>query len=137
MSYKFSTNSYNRLNTVNDKLIQLCELTLKRSKIDFGIAWMGGLRTAKEQNKLFLDGNSTKDGYKKKSKHQSGMAIDFQPYVNNKLDRSEHNYLIIIGCFFACASELGINIRSGLNWDNDQVFILDQNFQDGGHLELI
>ncbi len=137
MSYKLSNSSNRRLKGVSPNLIEVVKLALKRTPIDFGIAWMGGLRTAEDQNKLFKEDRSTKDGYEKKSKHQYGEAIDFQPYVNGKLDRSEHNYLIIIGVFFACANELGINIRSGLNWDKDQVFITDQNFQDAPHIEII
>jgi len=117
--------------------ITLLELMIQRTPIDFAVDWMGGFRTANQQNKLFLDGSSTKDGFIKLSKHQSGEAFDFIPYINGKIDRSEYNYLIIIGVAFSCASELGLKIRSGLNWDQDQIFMKDQSFQDAPHIEIL
>jgi peptidoglycan L-alanyl-D-glutamate endopeptidase CwlK len=55
--------------------------------IDAGIPWMGGLRTAEEQNAIYKEGNSSCDGYKKKSNHQRTdengkcLAIDIVPYI--------------------------------------------------------
>lgn len=137
MNYRFSKTSYDRMKGLKPEPIALLELMIKRTPVDFGVDWMGGFRTPKQQNELFLKGNSQKDGYENKSKHQSGEAFDFIPYVNGIIDRSEHNYLIIIGVAFACASELGLDIRSGLNWDRDQIFMKDQNFQDAPHIEIL
>ena len=61
------------------------------SKHDMTIPWMGGLRTAEDQNKIFKEGNSKMDGYEKKSYHQSGLALDVIPvvggYANDKAFR--------------------------------------------------
>jgi len=48
---------------VDSRLIYLAEQVIKITPVDFGIAWMGGYRNAEEQNKLFKNDNSTKDGY--------------------------------------------------------------------------
>jgi hypothetical protein len=135
--YKLSNISKKRLQGVDAKLVQLVELALSVSPVDFGIAWMGGVRTKEEQKSLYNKGVTTKDGYKNRSKHQDGKAIDFLPYVNGQVNQDEKYYLIVIGVMFAAASQLGINIRSGANWDMDGEFITDQNFKDLPHIELI
>lgn len=137
MEFYLSNLSYRRLEGVDPRLIELAEEAIKRTPVDFGIAWMGGKRTPKEQHELYLAGNSHKDGYRKKSKHQSGHAIDILPYVNGEVDMTRENYLIVIGVFFAVAHDLGIEIRSGANWDRDAEFLTDQDFDDLPHIELV
>lgn len=129
--------SKSRLNKVDPKVIKLVERALELTVVDFGIAYMGGWREAAEQFKLFEQGFSTKDGTKKKSKHQLGLAIDFLPYVNGQVDMNRHNYYLIITSFFIAAKELEYKIRSGSNWDSDNEFTTDQTFNDLPHIELM
>jgi hypothetical protein len=42
------------------------------------------LRTAEEQNKLYLDKKSLCDGYVQRSKHQDGLAIDLVVIIAGK-----------------------------------------------------
>lgn len=135
--FSLSMLSYSRLRGVDRKLIALVELAIQRTPIDFGIAYMGGRRTDEQQNMLYREERSQKDGYNTVSKHQLGEAVDFLPYINGKPDMGKENHLIIIGVFFACANEMGITIRSGANWDRDQEFLTDQNFDDLPHIELV
>ena len=135
--YKFSKLSKRRMKGVDSRLISIAELALKRSPCDFGIAWMGGKRTAREQYDLFLKKRSQKDGYNRLSKHQFGEALDILPYVNGEPKELKNYYLIVIGVFFACANELGYTLRSGANWDKDQVWLTDQSFDDYPHLEIV
>jgi hypothetical protein len=123
---------------LNIELKKLLFLALKRSPIDFGIAWYGGFRTPEMQNELYKKTPkvTSKDGYKKLSKHQSGLAVDLMPYVNGKSSPSKENYLILAGVMFACANELDLIIRSGMNWDMDQEYLIDQTFNDYPHFEL-
>jgi len=140
MEYDFSQLTLNRMEGLDNKLVTLLHLMIYRTPVDFGVNWMGGMRTAKEQNELYKEGNSTKDGYEKKSKHQSGKAVDLLPYLNGKAltgKEAKKYYLILIGVAFSCASELGIKIRSGSNWDQDGEFLTDQSFQDLPHIELM
>lgn len=139
--YKFSQTSLRRLKNVDERLVDLMKLSLSRSPVDFGIAYLGGFRTAEEQHELYMSDVSTKDGYLMKSKHQFGEAVDFIPYVEGSHQVATKKYvkyyLIIIGVIFACAAELGIKIRSGANWDKDEIWIDDQSFDDFNHMELI
>lgn len=73
-----------QLELINPILKTLAYETLKRSNVDFGILKLGGLRTAEEQNELFHKGVSQLDGYNKIGKHQTGLAVDFVPYIDGK-----------------------------------------------------
>lgn len=71
---------------VNPHLIECAENTILESKFDLTIPWMGGVRTPKNQNDIFLEGNSKCDGYEVLSYHQIeaasngyGNALDIIP----------------------------------------------------------
>ncbi len=66
---------------VNSLLIECTTRALFKSKYDMTIPYMGGRRTANEQNLIFKEGNSNCDGYKILSAHQSGNAIDVIPVI--------------------------------------------------------
>lgn len=80
--FKFSKRSLEKLYGVNPKLITCAHEAIKITSVDFGITC--GLRTAEEQNILYQNGKSKLDGYYKKSRHQSGDAIDILPYLDGK-----------------------------------------------------
>ena len=80
--YKLSEASKERLEGVDSRLLEIIDLALTISKIDFGIPRDGGIRTPEQQNKLFNDGLSKCDGYEKKSHfypfdQSSGEPDDF------------------------------------------------------------
>jgi len=127
------------MNGMTTELKQLLFLALKRTPIDFGVSWKGGFRTAEDQKELFdkVPKVTTKDGYKKRSKHQFGTAVDVIPYINGQPDPTTENYFMIAGVFMACADELGLKLRWGGNWDMDQEYLVDQSFDDLPHFELI
>jgi peptidoglycan L-alanyl-D-glutamate endopeptidase CwlK len=74
--FKLGTNSINNLAGVDGRLIDIADLAITLSNIDFGIPSTGGLRTEAVQAKLFADGVSKADGVNNKSYHQSGKALD-------------------------------------------------------------
>jgi len=85
--FKLGRTSNSRLNTTSEYL-QLCvRRALLCSPVDFGIPWRGGLRTEKQQNEIYRNGNSKCDGYTKKSNHQvkdakgKSNAVDAVPYI--------------------------------------------------------
>ena len=86
--YQFGDNSTNRLHTVSKYLQMAARKALKCSPVDFGVPWMGGLRTAEEQKEIFDDGHSRADGYTKISYHQQvdpdgkGKALDLVPWIS-------------------------------------------------------
>lgn len=134
--FRLSSRSLNRLKGVNYKLINILLLAIRRTPIDFGVAWMGGLRTPEEQNQLFKEGYSQCDGYEKLSKHQSGDAVDINVFVGAKLIENKEMLCVVAGVIFACANELNVPIRWGLDW-NMNGDIRDNKFNDLYHFELI
>lgn len=80
--FKFSKNSKKNIKGVRKSIIEMVERVLKKSEHDFGIPPYGGLRTAQEQNNLFHQRPKVTqiDGFKKKSYHQSGNAVDIFIY---------------------------------------------------------
>lgn len=85
--YEFGKSSSDRLNTTSPFLQATARKAIMCSPIDFSVPWMGGLRSAAEQNAIFKEGNSKCDGYDRKSNHQivddlgKCMALDLVPYI--------------------------------------------------------
>jgi peptidoglycan L-alanyl-D-glutamate endopeptidase CwlK len=138
--YKFSDLSKRRMDGVDELLKSVVYEALKVSIVDFGIAWRGGVRTAEQQNELYKQGRSYKDGYEEKSKHQSGKALDILPYIDGQaidLEENRHYYYILIGVIMSTAKRMEINLRSGANWDQNEVWSSDQKLNDLPHFELM
>jgi peptidoglycan L-alanyl-D-glutamate endopeptidase CwlK len=135
MNFKLSERSLERARDVNPKLINLILLAIRRTPIDFGVAWMGGKRTAEEQNQLFKEHYSQCDGYEKLSKHQSGDAIDLNIFVGSKLVENKEMLCVVAGVMFSCANEMNINLIWGLDW-NSNGDIRDNKFNDMYHFEI-
>lgn len=133
--FTLSDRSLKRLEGVNDDLVKIVKLAIRRTPVDFGVAWCGGFRTPEEQNQLFKDGYSQKDGYEKLSRHQFGDAVDLQVFVGGAVVQNEKMQCIVAGVMFACASELGIKIRWGGMWSQSGD-IRDNKFNDLYHFEL-
>lgn len=100
MEFYWGDLSIARMDRVYPYLVECATLTLKNSKYDLTIPWMGGVRTAEQQNKLFQDGNSKCDGYNDLSYHQIwdgnkyGMAIDIIPVGKDPYkDTRKLNYI--------------------------------------------
>jgi peptidoglycan L-alanyl-D-glutamate endopeptidase CwlK len=136
MKYKLSERSLERAKDVNPKLIDIILLAIRRTPIDFGVAYQGGKRTAEEQNLLFKEGYSKCDGYEILSKHQTGNAIDLNIFVGSKVVENKEMLCVIAGVMFACANELNVKLRWGLDWDSDGD-IRDNTFNDQYHFEIV
>lgn len=123
--------SVKKLAGVNPALVKLVERADQISKQPFQI--VQGNRTAAYQHSLWLQGRGKpgpivtwKDGYKKKSNHQGGNAIDFAALVNGKISWSDKLYQPIADAFAQASKELGIGIIRGIDW----------HVKDLGHIEL-
>lgn len=128
MSFSFGKRSYERMEGIDQRMIEIAEGALQITKIDFGIPGDGGLRTQQRQYELFLEGKSKADGTRKKSNHQSGRALDVFAYVNGKASWDEYALTHIATAFFRAASVLGYEIRWGGHW---------KSFVDMPHFELV
>jgi len=117
-SFSFSRSSTENMLGVHNDLIVIFTEAIKNSPIDFGVPSSGGLRTAEQQRELFMDAKSKCDGYKSKSYHQSGNALDFYAYVNGKASWDKIHLSIIAGVILATAKRLrkGGKINSEITW---------------------
>ena len=111
MAYTFSKTSLEKLEGIDPSLKEVILESIEKSPIDFGIS--SGLRTAEEQHVLFNKSLSKCDGYNKKSKHQSGKAIDVYAYVNKKGSWNKTHLAIIAGVILSTAQEFNVPIRWG------------------------
>jgi len=118
MSFAFSQKSIDRRKGVDPRLIEISDLAIQLTKIDFGIPKDGGVRTAQRQSELYLSGVSKADGFLKESKHQSGKALDVYAYVDGKASW-ETKHLSMVACaMLQAASMLQYKISWGGLWDN-------------------
>lgn len=101
---------------VDPRLIEIDDLAIAITLVDFGHGPDSGVRTSERQHQLFLEGKSGADGYDKKSNHQKGRALDFYAYVDGKASW-EHEHLAMVACaYLQAASILGYRIRWGGLW---------------------
>jgi len=131
MAFKFSKRSSELLDTISPELALVMREAINSSPIDFGIPPFGGMRTAEQQHELYLAGKSKCDGYKIKSKHQSGNAVDVFAYVNGKASWSDVHLGMIAGVVLSEAARLGVELTWGGTFGSDNF-----NGWDKPHFEL-
>ncbi len=116
MSFKLSDKSKQHREGIDPRLIEIDDLAITLTLVDYGHGTVAGKRTALVQNGLFIEGKSKADGYDRLSRHQTGKALDFYAYVNNKASW-DHAHLAIVACaYFQAASILGYKIKWGGLW---------------------
>ena len=127
MSFKLGKNSIKNLTGVDGRLIEIADLAITLSNIDFGIPSTGGLRSTEDQAKLFTEGVSKADGRTNKSYHQSGKAVDLYAYVDGKASWDKLHLALCAAAMLQAAAQLGYPLRWGGNW---------KSWQDMPHFEL-
>jgi hypothetical protein len=97
---------------------------------------LSGHRTLREQQALYEQGRSKKDGINNKSKHQSkpSKAVDVAPYPIDWEDKER--FRCFGGFVMGVASQMGLKVRWGGDWDGDWMFT-DQQFIDMPHFEVV
>ncbi len=122
------------LQGVNELLIECAARALEISDHDMTIPWMGGKRSAENQNEIFKSGASTLDGFEKKSYHQTGNALDVIPVEGNY--RNDKAFRHFAKCMFQAWQEMhmkgripdGLFLEWGGHW---------QNFIDVPHWQIV
>ncbi len=127
MSFKLSKRSEERLEGVDERIIDIVDLALKITRVDFGIPEYGGTRTEEEQALLFSKGLSKCDGFKYKSMHQTGLAFDVYAYVGFA-SWDEKHLAQVAAAILQAASVLGYKLEWGGHW---------KSFVDMPHFQLI
>lgn len=147
MSFTFGTRSEAALATCDPKLVKVMREALRLSDVDFGVS-QGG-RTIAQQKQYFKEGHSkvNPDKYPddvslyKAAKHIVGpgmptsRACDIIVSGNKSYDIPTLCY--IAGVVLTCAKNMGVPMRSGINWDQDSEILTDQTLIDAVHFELV
>ena len=116
MAYSLSKKSKKNREGVDPRLIEIGDLAVTLTLIDFGHGNTAGLRSAQTQHALFLGGKSKADGYDKIGKHQSGKALDFYAYINGAASWAPIHLAMVATAFLQAASILGYKIQWGGLW---------------------
>ena len=137
----FGAASREQLDTVCPELVKVMEIVVQ----EFDISILEGRRSWDRQAEL-LRQNKTKVG-PGESKHNApadvieagreqdwlSTAVDVAPYPIDWKDAKRFIYMA--GMVIGIGRALGFDIRWGGNWDEDQIIIDDQNFDDLPHFE--
>ena len=122
MTYQLSSRSQDHRIGIDQKLIEISDLAIELTNIDFGIPSTGGFRTPGVQKALYDSKKSKADGVTNLSKHQLGHA-----YVDGRASY-EIEHLAQVACaFLQAASQLGYKVKSGGLWSS---------YRDWPHIEL-
>lgn len=125
----FGKSSAHRLATCHPKLQELFNEVVK----NYDCTVLQGERTKEEQDEYFRTGKSKVQYPNSKHNSSPSMAVDIVPYP---IDWNDWNrFYHFAGYVKGVADNLGIKIRSGIDWDGDNDF-KDQTFNDAPHFEL-
>lgn len=110
MAYSLSQRSLDRLEGVDEDLVNVVKRAIEITEVDFGV--IQGLRTIEEQEALVAKGASQT----MKSKHLEGRAVDLMAYVGGKGSWELTIYDEVADAMKQAADELGVQIRWGAAW---------------------
>lgn len=118
MTFQLGAKSLAKLAGVDERLVRVVKRAIHLTTQDFSV--LEGVRTVARQKELYAQGR-TKPGPKvtwtMRSKHIEGKAVDLVPYP---LDwNTAAKFDAIYEAMMKAASELGVSIRSGMDWDRD------------------
>jgi len=108
--YKLSNRSLDRLNGVDDRLVEVVKAAIQETEVDFGV--IQGLRTLEEQKKLFESGASQT----MKSKHLDGLAVDLMAYIGGRGSWELNVYDEIADAMKEAAVKVDVAVRWGAAW---------------------
>jgi len=124
MAYTLSGRSLDKLEGVNEDLVNVVKRAIELTKIDFGVIY--GMRTLEEQKKLFDAGKSQT----MKSKHLTGDAVDLMAYVDGKASWELNLYDDLADAMKWAATEEGVVVRWGAAWHIDDISTWDGTMED-------
>lgn len=149
MSYYFGTSSLQKLDGIHPQLVKFMHDLIEISPYDFRITQ--GIRTAKEQNKLYQKGRTLPgpkvtnvDGYRKKSNHQVksdglGYAVDIAVLVyklvrdkNGRVVRELNWNVKYYKEIYDIANKYGLLVKYGIEWGGN----CWRNFTDPPHWQI-
>lgn len=126
---KFSKKSQSRLISCHTNLQRLFNEVIK----NYDCSIIEGYRSNDSQSELYRQGKSKLKAGQSKHNTVPSLAVDVAPYPINWNDRVKFYHFV--GYVKATADQLGIKIKCGADWDNDND-LHDQTFFDLVHFEL-
>lgn len=126
----FGTKSKMNLGSCHPDLQRLFNEVIKY----YDCSILEGHRNEERQTKLYAEGKSKVQFPNSKHNSFPSRAVDAVPYPIDWDDT--RRFYMFVGIVRGIASQLGINIRCGADWDGD-LEVKDQNFHDLPHFELI
>jgi len=126
---KFSKRSKSKLESCHDDLQKLFNEVIKT----YDCTILVGHRAKEEQDEAFRTGHSKLKFPESKHNQSPSLGVDvaFYPIDWNDWNKWYH----FCGYVLATADQMGIKVRSGIDWDGDKDF-KDQSFIDAVHWEL-
>lgn len=128
VTFKLGTKSKERLKDVDPRIVEIINLALTFTVIDFGIPEYGGMRSAATQHLLFKKERSKCDGYSVESKHQTGLAFDVFAYVDGAASWDRYQLTQVAAAILQAAGLLGHSLHWGGLW---------KSFVDMPHFQLV
>ena len=128
MTFQLGTNSMKNMEGIDDRLIDIVELAITISPIDFGVPSSGGFRSTQDQAELYASGKSKCDGSTNKSYHQTGKALDVFAYVDGKASWDTLHLTTIATAMLQSASQLGTELQWAGLW---------RSWQDLPHFQVV
>jgi len=125
----FGKTSKKRLSTCDSKLQKVFNEVIKH--VDCSI--LEGHRDKDRQNKLYEEGKTKVKYPNGRHNHQPSLAVDVTPYPVDWEDRERQT--LFAGFVIGVASQMGINLRWGGDWDQD-FQVVNNRFDDFPHFEL-
>ena len=126
---KFGRKSRERLSTCESNLQKVFNEVIKH--VDCSV--LEGHREKDRQNKLFKEGKTKVKYPDGRHNRQPSSAVDVTPYPVDWKDRERQT--LFAGFVIGVASQMGINLRWGGDWDQD-FQVVDNRFDDFPHFEL-
>ena len=126
---KFGRKSKERLNTCDSNLQKVFNEVIKH--VDCSV--LEGHREKDRQNKLYEEGKTKVKYPNGRHNRQPSSAVDVTPYPVDWKDRERQT--LFAGFVIGVASQMGINLRWGGDWDQD-FQVVDNRFDDFPHFEL-
>ena len=150
MTFKLSQRSIERLDGVDDRLVDVVCRAIEITTVDFGVT--EGLRTVETQRQYVALGKSqTMD-----SKHLTGRAVDLMAYIGTQASWELNLYDNIADAMKQAAIEKNVAVRWGAAWnvpdirlwrgtmEEAMMYYIDERrrqnkrpFIDGPHFELM
>jgi len=132
-----------------DNLMTCCaalEHTFTVVAEEFDIRVLEGVRSWERQGQLLAEGRTTLEpGESKHNPPKLDDGTEDQLWLSNAVDVAPYpidwndakRFIYLAGLVIGVGRALGYNLRWGGNWDEDQVIIDDQNFDDLPHFEYV